>query len=222
MRYRAPVSGLSLALVACLAALALAESAWAVPIYKCRGPDGALTYQDAPCPADAEEQPAPQIAPPPAYVPLPPEVVATRAQQRGGGTVIQAAPPPPPPVLYRCYDGETGKPYVSDTPQQNLRYVPLWTVLPSDSFANVGRPPPKPSPRSEKQGTALGWSGAYSQYTAVEDRCYEMALGDMCVYWDQHLDDVYKQRRLAFKDTRAALEQEEAGLRENLRTWCGQ
>jgi hypothetical protein len=221
LRYRAPVPGPRFTLLACFAALALAAPAHAVPIYKCRAPDGALTYQDTPCPADTEEEPAPLIAPPPPYVPPPPEVASSKPKRREA-VEPPPEPLPPVPVMYRCYDGETGKPYVSATPQQNLRYVPLWTVLPSDSFANVGRSPPTPSPRSATQGTALGWNGAYGQYTAVEDRCREMPLGELCVYWDQHLDEVYKERRLAFKDRRGALEQEEAGLRENLRTFCGQ
>ena len=213
------MSGHRLAYLSCCAlALALAAgAAEAVPIYKCRAPDGSLTYQDSPCPAGTE-QPAPKIAPPPMVVPPVPEL-ATGGEPRPKQGDFQPAQerPPPPPALYRCYDGVTGKDSVTETPQQNLRYVPLWTVVPSAGYFGAVTA----DVRAGQAPTGGGVSaGAYGQYTAVQDHCYRMALEDKCAYWGQHVDEVRSQRRLAFKDRRGGLEQEEAGLRALLATYC--
>src|SRR6187549_2915242 len=56
--------------VACLLAW-LPATSHAQALYKCRGPDGALSYQDHECAPDAEDLVPPPIAPPPRdpYVP---------------------------------------------------------------------------------------------------------------------------------------------------------
>ena len=201
-------------LCGCAVALALAAfAAQAVPIYKCRAPDGALTYQDNPCP-EGTEQPAPRIAPPPAYQPPAPQMppLAGQAPVKGDFQPVRDEPPPPP-MLFRCYDGVTGKGYVSDYPQQNLRYVPLWTVMPSGSSLgglSAGILPPDP-----------GVTASLANYTEVQDRCHQMSVGELCGYWGQHVDEVRAKRRRAFKDTRAQLEQEEAYLNEMLAAHCG-
>jgi hypothetical protein len=202
----------------CAVALALAAfAAQAVPIYKCRAADGALTYQDSPCP-EGTEQPAPRIAPPPLYVPAVPELAARpEPAQRSGDVQPVREPPPPPPALHRCYDGVSGKDYVTDTPQQNLRYVPLWTVLPSAGYFGAVTAEVRAGMAPSGGGVS---AGAYGQYTAVEDRCRQMPLGEMCGYWSQHVDEVRSQRRRAFKDRRGGLEQEESELRDLLATYC--
>ena len=185
----------------------------AAPIYKCQAADGAVSYQDHPCPAGTD-QPAPRIAPPPPFVPLPEQAPAARGPERKRGDFSPVSEPAPPlPVLFRCYDGVTGKGYVSDTPQQNLRYVPLWTVMPSGSTVgglSAGIRPPDPAE-----------TAALANYTEVQDRCHEMSVGELCGYWRGHVGEVHAKRRVAFKDTRAALEQEEADLTGNLASHCG-
>ena len=213
------MSGYRLARHSCCAlALALAaSSAQAEPIYKCRAPDGALSYQDSPCP-EGTGQPAPKIAPPPLYVPPVPELAARREPAQPPGDLQPVPePPPPPPALYRCYDGVTGKAYVTDLPQRNLRYVPLWTVLPSAGYFGDVTADVRAGMAPSGGGVS---AGAYGQYTAVEDRCRQMPLGELCGYWDQRADEVRSQRRLAFKDRRGGLEQEESELRGLLATYC--
>jgi hypothetical protein len=192
------VSGHRFAYLLCALALALLPfAASAAPIYKCRAPDGALSYQDSPCP-EGTDQPAPKIAPPPPYVPPEPELAGRREppKQLGDFQPVRE-PPPPPPTLYRCYDGVTGKAHVTDTPQQNLRYVPLWTVLPSAGYFGAVTADVRGGMAPSGGGVS---AGAYGQYTAVEDQCRQLTLAGMCRYWSEHVDEVSSQRRLAFKD----------------------
>ncbi|HET7845586.1 MAG TPA: hypothetical protein VFL14_15620 [Xanthomonadales bacterium] len=186
---------------ACLALLGLATGAPAQALYKCRAPDGSLSYQDHACDADAEELVPPAIAPPPRdpYVPKLPQ------REPVGAPVADVAPPPRPsrplPRLYHCYKPEGGE-YTSESPNLQPRQVPLWTM---DRY-------------SPTFGRGLGASGAL--YTTVVDQCRVLGRAETCAHVRKRLDEAEHDRRLAFNDTRDALEGEVADLREVIAANC--
>ena len=186
-----------------VAAFALAGApalAHAQALYKCRAADGSLSYQDHACDADAEALVPPAIAPPPRdpYVPK-------LAQPAPVGAPVADALPPPPgrplPRLYHCYKPEGGE-YTSATPNLYPRQVPLWTM---DRY-------------SPTFGRGLGASGAL--YTTVVDQCRVLGRAETCAHVRERLAEAEHDVRLAFKDTRSALEGEVADLREVIAANC--
>ena len=188
--------------VACLLAW-LPATSHAQALYKCRGPDGALSYQDHECAPDAEDLVPPPIAPPPRdpYVPELADPTPAPAAALAG----QNAPPPRPrvplPRLYYCEKPEGGS-YTSTTPNLQPRQVPLWTL---DRY-------------SPTFGRGLGASGAL--YTTVVDYCRVLGRGETCAYVRKRLGEAQHDARLAFNDTRGALEGEVADLRETIAANC--
>ena len=210
--HRLHASGAALLLAFVLSALlSLAATPVRAQVFKCRTPEG-LSYQDKPCPPGTE-QPAPHIAPPPAYVPPPPESAPAADSVRETAPPLERRPPPPPlPTQYRCSDAVGGKSYVSASPNTQVRYVPLWTVMPGGTSSG-GLSADLPT-QDRLPATALG------SYTPVQDRCRPMPVGELCAHWRQRLDEVGPARRRAFNDTRPQLEQEEAGLEDQLAYHC--
>jgi len=169
-------SGLSIAvlLIATLAWPAAPAAAADITIYRCTGPDGAVTLSDDPCPKGQQQETRtmqrPEDPPPRPVLPAAPAAAApetsrpTPAVPVRHEVVVVHAPPP----TYECTtpDGEV---YTSDSPAGNPRWVPMWTlgypvyhgpyrprpglppVRPAVSagdnglvFDNVGRPTPRP------------------------------------------------------------------------------
>jgi hypothetical protein len=183
-------------------ALALAPApGFAQALYKCRQPDGSLSYQDHECASDAEALVPPPIAPPPRdpYIPEPPPVAPV-----GTPVAAQAAPPRPRvplPRLYHCYKPEGGE-YTSATPNLYPRQVPLWTL---DRY-------------SPTFGRGMGASGAL--YTTVVDECRVLGVGETCAHVRKRLSEAQSEKRTAFKDRRGALEAEVSDLRETIAANC--
>ena len=186
-------------------------------VYKCRDASGQTSYQDAPCPPGTE-QPAPVLSPAPPYVPSPAaSLPAPPSPHTAAGTRAEATPrlpSPPLPALFRCerYDGQ--ETYVTEDPVPRVYQVPLWAVMPEKTSSISGglstsRPP---------QG---GGSSLMGAYTTVQDRCRRMGRAELCQYWSQRAETVRDQARIAFNDTRPALERELAGLREQRASHCG-
>lgn len=202
---------------AALGSFALATSpAAAQVVHKCRDADGALSYQDSPCPAGTEQAP-PRIDPPPRDAGEATDALARAAPQPGAP---RDAPRPRPSTasplpLYRCtrYDGQRS--YVSQDGTPRRYQVPLWTVLPEmigtrAGGVSMGGSRARPAPRNPVLGA----------YTWVEDRCYRMSRAEQCAHWRQRDDEVYRQRRTAFSDTRPALDAEQAQLRSDRDSYC--
>jgi hypothetical protein len=201
----------SRARIAWLAAFALVPAdALAQRIHKCEDADGHLTYQDEPCPPGTAV-PAPPIAPPPAYVP-PPPAPAPGTAAAPAEPAAYTPPPPPLPALYRCtrYDGQQS--YVTSDPTPRVYQVPLWAVLPDMTASSPGGLTTSRPPRGGANAELLG------AYTTVSDTCRPMPRAELCRYWDERRESVRAQAKIAFNDTRPQLEQEQAGLDEQLAT----
>ncbi len=201
-----------------------APPAAAQGVYKCARADGSLAYQDQPCAEDEEALPVPPLSRDQhGLAPVQPEQIAG-AVEPAPTAVDVSIPPPPLPQRYRCYKAEDGSDYVSADPNPPGRYVPLWVLdgympTPRGRVGAPARPPPPSRP-----GVPPGRTGIPSQaaagYTYVQDQCVPMGRGDLCAHFKSEYDRAHAQRRIAFKDTRAALEAEESGLRRQLETHC--
>ncbi len=187
------------------ACLTLSLHAHAGEVFKCRAADGAISYQDRQCGDKARQLDAPTLpntyTPPPITAPptLDPQPVKTPPP-----AVARVRLEDPLPQMFRCTSPE-GSSYVSSDPTPRGRYVPLWTlgVGSTGGLVSGGIDP------------RLG-----AQYTYVEDRCRAMPRSELCVWWKQRADETGSERRRAFKDRRALLDQEYAGARDALTRFC--
>lgn len=133
--------------VSALAAVAAAQDAGDVTIYRCTGADGQVVIGNVPCTGDAGQQvrnmvrpvdgaSRPHVVEAPAPAPVPPPV----AQY-----VVQS----PPQALYECVrdDGST---YESDTGIGEERWIPVWSGggWPVGGYVHGGGPhrPGRPEP----------------------------------------------------------------------------
>lgn len=191
--------------LALLIVLALAGNVAANEVFKCRTRGGSISYQDHSCSAGSETLEAPLL--PRHYAPAAPDPVATNvtASKAAPATVTQVRIEDPLPQMFRCTSPD-GASHVSSDPTPRGRYVPLWTL-------GVGSQGP-----GLTNGTLDARAGA--QYTYVEDRCRAMPRGELCGWWKQRADETGSQRRRAFNDQRAALDQEYAGARDALARFC--
>jgi len=186
--------------------LAFAGHAAAKEVFKCRTRGGAISYQDHACKASSETLEAPIL--PRSYAPAVRDPTATSAATArvAPAPVTQVRIEDPLPQMFRCTSND-GASYVSSDPTPRGRYVPLWTLGVDASGPGL------------VNGTIDPRYGA--QYTYVEDRCRAMPRGELCGWWKQRADETGSQRRRAFNDQRAALDQEYAGARDALVRFCG-
>lgn len=100
-----------------------AHAADEVTIYRCTNGKGQLSLRDSPCGKDERQETRsmlrPKDAPPRAQSPLPTPVVATQAPAQQ--VIVVNAPRP----LYECVAPDNDR-YLSDTPEGQARWVPLW------------------------------------------------------------------------------------------------
>jgi len=185
--------------------LTLAGNGAAQDVFKCRTRGGAISYQDHACKADSETlevRTLPRTYAPPATAPASTKPAAASVAI---ATATQLRIEDPLPQMFRC-TAQDGASYVSSDPTPRGHYVPLWTLGVDASGPGL------------VNGTIHPRYGA--QYTYVEDRCRAMPRGELCGWWKQRADETGSQRRRAFNDRRAALDQEYAGARDALARFC--
>jgi hypothetical protein len=97
-----------------------------VTIYRCTDGQGRLTLRDSPCAKGERQQTRsmlrPKDAPLRAPSPLPPPAPATTTPAPSPQIIVVNAPRP----LYECVAPDNSR-YLSDTPEGQARWVPLWT-----------------------------------------------------------------------------------------------
>ncbi len=189
-----------------LIVLAFAGQACASEVFKCRARDGGISYQDRACAADAETLDAPLLSRNYRSPPLDPSTPSgVEANKTAPPQVTRIRVEDPLPQMFRCTSSD-GSNYVSSDPTPRGRYVPLWTLGVDSSGPGL------------VTGTIDPRYGA--QYTYVEDRCRAMPRGELCGWWKQRANETGSERRRAFNDRRAALDQEYAGARDALARFC--
>jgi hypothetical protein len=209
-----PMRRLATLFVFCMAPLHAAE------VYKCTSPAGAITFQDHPCPQDAQQT---QVH----IVPAPPESAEAPVPDTPSAPAADAAPPAPPPQpvvrtsaapdpprMWLCTRPEDGKQYMSRSGTSEVRMVPAGVLgVPGKGLSDTGVSAPGvrriPVDKSPQAAPA-------SDYVAVQDLCEPAAADQVCTYLHDEYDRVHEKLRRAFKAEQAVLEPQLAQLRNDL------
>jgi hypothetical protein len=162
-----------------------------VTVYRCIADDGSVTLRDTPCARGIRQETRSMVRPAPA-TPAPAAVA----------TVAPAPAPAPPPrvvivrepaptPMYECTTPDNTT-YTSDSPEGNLRWVPMWT---------------------------LGWSVPAG--TWVRDECRRMPQAETCSRLRDRRDAIERRFFNAMPSERARLDVEERGIDARLNADCG-
>lgn len=204
----------------------------AVTIYRCTDAQGRLTLRDTPC-AKGERQDTrsmlrPKDAPPPPPEPPP---AASRAAAN------TAQPPPqivivqPPRPLYECVTPDQDR-YLSDTPEGNPRWVPLWTLdypalvevpvyTPGQLDVRVDNGRVSGGYRSGSVGTAVVPTYAgQGAGTWVRDACYPLPQAEACARLHDRRTALRRRFTIAQPSERAVLGREERSIDARLTQDC--
>lgn len=194
----------------------------AVTIFKCTAPDGAISYQDKPCPAhqhqgtlELSDAPIVTPAPAPGASSIGPAPAVTSA-----APVAAPSPASPLPRMYACttYDGE--KSYLSDTLPAPYA-VPLGALgYPGRSLDRayggrnrLGMSAPE---ESRKPGFHRGPLIANAQ-VMVQDRCVPAPHAQVCDELRRRFKANHEKLRMAFPSEKAPFQQREDALNAQLK-----
>lgn len=202
--------------------LAGTTSAIGETVYKCTGANGAVTYQDAPCPRAQKQQsiqlvdrqPAPTPAEPPAPAPAAADVA----------TAPRAAPAPaaPLPVLYQCQRATDGKTYLSRNGDPQPYQAPFGVLgavqTPLASVYGPGGGGGASAPELNRGKVTSGLVA--NNYVWVQDVCRALGPEETCEALQDEYDENEHKLKQAFKSEQAPFEKREAELQAQLRN-CG-
>ncbi|QDH71908.1 DUF4124 domain-containing protein [Lysobacter alkalisoli] len=222
-----------------LAALVLAGAsagsaqAGEVIIYRCTDTQGRLTLRDTPCAAGEKQQVQTM------QKPTDPPSVATPP------AAVTAAPPPPdpPPVqtvvlqpprpMYECVTPD-GDSYISDTPEGNPRWVPMWTLgypvavpghrgghdgFRADIGINTGRVDGRISIDQRHPRPPLA-TVAYPTGTWVRDACHPLPQQEVCSRLRDRRFELGRRYNSALQSERAEIDREQRGIDARLANDC--
>lgn len=200
-----------------------------VTIYRCTDAKGQLALRDSPC-LKGERQETRSM--------LRPKDAPSRPQLATPQSVAAAGAPPPqviivhtPRPLYECAAPDSGR-YLSDSPEGNLRWVPLWTqgypVLaevpvyqPGQLDIRVDNGRVGGSYRSGSLGTAvvptLAGHGAGAW---IRDPCHALPQVEVCARLRDQRDMLRRRFTIAQPSRRALLGSEERSINARLGQDC--
>ncbi len=224
------IRSLMLSALAAVVAMPAAQAGDALTIYRCTDAKGRLALRDSPCLKGERQETRsmlrPKDAPSRSSQPMPaPPSVAT------------AAPPPqvivvhPPRPLYECAAPDNER-YLSDSPEGNLRWVPLWTqgypVLaevpvyqPGQLDIRVDNGRVGGSYRSGSLGTALVPTLAGQGAGAwIRDPCRALPQIEICERLRGRRDALRQRFTIAQPSERALLGSEERSINARLGQDC--
>ena len=191
-------------------------------VYKCTTSQGAVAYQDYPCPQGTVQSQLwlPDAPPTPAQ---PAAATPAPADANPARPVAAAKPPAPLPPLWICRNAEDGSTYFSRNSAPPVRYVPLGVLgYPGHSLAQaygpggigVSAPGMRQIPINTSPRDALA-----SQFTPLQDQCVRATREQACGWLQKQYDDVTHKLHNAFKDQQAIL-QPQADELENQLNGC--
>lgn len=224
-----------------MAAVARAQGADDVRIYRCTDAAGKQSLRDTPCPKGQQQQVREMLRPkdapatttrpasPPAPAPAPPAVAVQ---------TVYLAPPRP---MYECVTDE-GKRYTSESGDGNPRWVPYWTLgypgygsypradasrgsfrpAPSPN-ASVGRPQqslPTPTAVPTPRHGRAPWPVASGGGTWVRDDCALLPPRETCARLRERRDQIRTRAFNAMPSERDALRVEERTINARLADDC--
>lgn len=161
-----------------------------VTVYRCIAADGSVTLRDTPCAKGVRQETRSMVRP--ATPPAPPPAAAAPAAPAPAPpprVVIVREPAPTP--MYECTTPDNTT-YTSDSPEGNLRWVPMWT---------------------------LGWPAPAG--TWVRDECRKMPQAETCARLRDRRDAIERRFFNAMPSERERLDVEERGIDARLAADCG-
>ena len=191
-------------------------------VYKCTGANGAVTYQDAPCPRAQKQQPIHLVDTQPEPAAAPPPAPALPATEVATGPRAAPFPAAPLPVLYQCQRATDGKTYLSRNGDPQPYQAPFGVLgavqapLASVYGPGGGGGASAPELNRGKVTSAL----VANNYVWVQDVCRELGPQETCEALQDEYDANEHKLRQAFKSERAPFEQREAELQAQLSS-CG-
>ena len=213
-----------------------AHAADEVMIYRCTDGKGRLSLRDSPCGKGERQETRsmlrPKDAPPRAPLPLPAPAVATQAPAQQ--VIVVNAPRP----LYECVAPDNAR-YLSDTPEGQARWVPLWphaypmqqqVSLYAPGQLNVrvdnGRVSGQYQSGGHYGGGHRGGTVVAPTYadmgggTWVRDPCHALPQIEVCSHLRDHRDAVRRRFFNAQPSERASLSREERSIDARLDQDC--
>lgn len=195
--------------------------AGAVTVFKCTAADGAVTFQDKPCPAH-QRQSTLELSDAPIATPAPAPVAPTPPPSAGTASApVAEALPPPLPTMYACtsYDGE--KKYLSDTLPRPYP-VPLGALgYPGQSLDSayggpnrIGLSAPE---ESRKPGRIARGPLIANAQVMVRDHCVPAPPSQVCDELRRRFDANHEKLRMAFPSEKAPYQQREDQLNAQLK-----
>lgn len=198
-----------------------------VTIYRCTDAKGRLTLRDSPC-NKGERQEArsmlrPKDAPPrpPLPTPIPPSVAVAPQPQ----VIIVNTPRP----LYECVAPDNTR-YLSETPEGNARWVPLWPngyPIAAQTVYEPGRLNVRVDNGHVSGGYDSGGTRVlvptYSDFgggTWVRDPCHALPQVEVCARLVDRRDALRRRYSIAQPSERAVLGQEERSINARLGQDC--
>lgn len=223
-----PLLLLALAIILPTSSPAQAQAADPVMIYRCTDAKGRLTLRDSPC-SKGERQEArsmlrPKDAPPRPQLPAPAPAPASVAMPPPQVIIVNTPRP-----LYECIAPDNSR-YLSDTPEGNAHWVPLWPngypvpgqVIYEPGRLNVRVDNGRVSGGYDSGGTRV-WAPTYSEYgggTWVRDPCHALPQVDVCARLVDRRDVLRRRYSIAQPSERAVLGQEERSINARLAQDC--
>ena len=200
--------------------LLLPLSVHAVQVYRCAARDGAVSYQDKPCPARQKQSTVSlQDAPIVSSIPQPPVSAAAPVAGASSASTYQPPPPAPLPPMYACtrYDGQ--RKYLSDTLPAPYA-VPLGAQgYPGQSLDRaygysdrLGMSAPEEARKPPVRGGPL----IANAYVEVQDQCVPATRTQVCEELRRRYDANHEKLRMAFPSEKAPFQQREDQLNAQL------
>ncbi len=202
--------------------LLLTPAAHAVQVYRCLARDGAVSYQDKPCPAQQKQSTVSlQDAPTVSSIPQSPSSTAPPAVSASVASAAELAPPPMPlPAMYACtrYDGQ--RKYLSDTLPAPYA-VPLGAQgYPGQSLDRAYGYPDRlgmSAPEEARKPPVRGGPLIANAYVEVQDHCVPATREQVCEELHRRFDANHEKLRMAFRSDKPPLQALEDELNAQLK-----
>lgn len=204
--------------------LTLPAAAEVLTIYRCTSADGAVSLQDTPCRADAEQTRRQVLRRLDSPSPTPTAELSPAVEVPPPADDAASGRPPPPP-LWLCVDFD-GSQRESGDGEPRGRYVPLWVVgrdpnAPAQLFGRVGDAPALPAvapPDGARTRVVSGNQAAPQVWVA--ERCYRLDPATACRRYADRRRELERRIFNAQPGERALLAPQSAALRRTLSESC--
>lgn len=200
-----------------------------VTIFRCTDAQGRLTLRDSPC-SKGERQESrvmarPKDAPQTPAAPTPVNVVVDAPRQQPQIIVVKNPQP-----MYECVSPDNDR-YLSDTPEGNAHWVPIWPVAYPVQVNVPAYPPGQLDVHVDNGHVSGGYhSGGrvppiptYTEFgggTWVRDPCHALPQAEVCDHLRDRRDDIRRRFTIAQPSERAVLSREESIVVNRLAVDC--